>query len=214
MTDVLADLREKMEACTTCDLHRCRNKLVFGEGNQHSPKIMFVGEAPGQNEDEQGVPFVGACGDKLDEMISFLGLTRNEVYIANAVLCRPPNNRDPHMSEVEACRWRLLLQIETVQPELLVLLGRGATKAILGYEFKGPLSQFMDEFIQFDLNGTPYNAAVVWHPSAHIRGAARARKATGPQWKRIKQFTTASDADGNSQSSGTATSSPTEVSTG
>lgn len=185
----LSDLRAAMSNCTACDLHICRSQIVFGEGLAHSPKVMFVGEAPGEEEDKIGRPFVGKAGEKLNEMIQFLGLDRDEVYIANAVLCRPLNNRDPHIEEILACRERLGKQILAVQPQLLILLGRVAVRAILGYDFKGPLKQFMEDekFLDVEIQGQSFKAAVVAHPSYHLRNRRQAAKYTGKQWHRIKK---------------------------
>lgn len=186
----LDDLRAVMSQCKACDLCRCRSQIVFGEGLTNAPKVMLIGEGPGEEEDRTGRPFVGKAGQKLNEMISFLGLSRNEVYIANAVLCRPPNNRDPHMEEILACRERLGKQILAVRPQLLVLLGRVAVKAVLGYDFKGPLKQFIEDekFLDVDIQGESFKAAVVAHPSYHLRTPQVAKRMTGPMWNRIKKY--------------------------
>lgn len=119
----LHELEQKMLACTKCPLAKGRTNVVPGEG---SPKadILLIGEGPGKNEDEQGRPFVGAAGKFLTELIESIGMTRNDVYIANVVKCRPPNNRDPLPDEVETCWPWLQQQIELINPKLIVLMGR------------------------------------------------------------------------------------------
>ena len=126
----LEDLRELMGDCRRCDLWRTRTKLVFGVGDPHA-RVMFVGEAPGKNEDLQGEPFVGAAGKFLDELLAHAGLRRDQVYIANVLKSRPPNNRDPEPDEIEACAPFLREQIRLVDPDMLVTLGNFATKFVL-----------------------------------------------------------------------------------
>jgi len=118
--------------CTRCKLHGLgRTKVVFGVGNPRA-RLMFVGEGPGADEDAQGIPFVGRAGQLLTDIIKAMGLTRDEVYIANVVKCRPPNNRAPEPDEVAACEPFLLRQIDAIQPEVVVALGGSAAQALLG----------------------------------------------------------------------------------
>jgi uracil-DNA glycosylase len=119
----LESLYAAINACTDCDLCKTRTKAVPGEGSP-TAEILFVGEGPGFNEDQQGRPFVGAAGKFLDELLRSIGLERSDVYITNVLKCRPPNNRDPLPVEVEACRNYLLRQIELINPKLIVTLGR------------------------------------------------------------------------------------------
>ncbi len=119
----LKSLYAAIIACPDCDLCKTRTKAVPGEGAP-TAQIMFVGEGPGYNEDQQGRPFVGAAGKFLDELLASIGTRRSEVYITNVLKCRPPNNRDPLPNEVEACRKYLLRQIELIRPHLIVTLGR------------------------------------------------------------------------------------------
>jgi len=119
----LEDLNNQILKCEKCALAKTRTNVVPGEGSSHA-EIMFIGEGPGKNEDEQGRPFVGAAGKLLDKLIESIGLTRKDIYIANIVKCRPPQNRDPLPNEVEACRLWLDRQIEIIKPKLIVLLGR------------------------------------------------------------------------------------------
>ena len=119
----LKALAAEVAQCTQCLLHRGRNRTVPGEGPEKA-EIMFIGEAPGFHEDQQGRPFVGAAGKFLEELLGSIGLTREDVFIANVIKCRPPGNRDPLPEEIEACRPFLDRQIELIQPKLVVTLGR------------------------------------------------------------------------------------------
>jgi uracil-DNA glycosylase family 4 len=126
----LEEVRKELGDCKRCKLHSGRTKLVFGVGNPDA-QLMFVGEGPGQNEDLQGEPFVGRAGKKLDEMIVAIGLSREQVYIANIVKCRPPGNRDPERDEIETCSPFLHAQIKAIAPRVIVTLGGPATKTLL-----------------------------------------------------------------------------------
>ncbi len=123
-------IREDIGDCTRCRLHKGRTKLVFGVGNVNAD-IMFVGEGPGADEDAQGEPFVGRAGQLLNNMISAMGIKREEVYIANIVKCRPPGNRTPEKDECDTCSPFLMRQIEVVQPKVIVALGAVAAKNLL-----------------------------------------------------------------------------------
>jgi len=124
-------IREEIGDCTRCPLHKGRNKLVFGDGNP-AARLMFVGEGPGADEDAQGIPFVGRAGQLLNNMIAAMGLTREEVYIANVVKCRPPGNRTPEPEEGNTCSPFLFRQIDVVRPQVLVALGATAATYLLG----------------------------------------------------------------------------------
>ena len=130
----LATVHSEVMACTRCELHKSRMIAVPGEGPADA-KIMFVGEGPGQNEDEQGRPFVGAAGKLLTELLESIGLNRAEVFITNIVKCRPPNNRAPRRSEVEACNPYLIDQIRLIKPRIVCALGTPAITALLGDEY-------------------------------------------------------------------------------
>lgn len=119
----LHEIAEQVSVCTACELHRGRTKAVPGEGPIDAA-IMFIGEAPGYNEDQQGRPFVGAAGKLLEELLAEIGLTRDDVWIGNVVKCRPPNNRDPQPEEIAACAGYLERQIALLQPKLIATLGR------------------------------------------------------------------------------------------
>jgi uracil-DNA glycosylase len=127
-------VHSEITTCTKCDLHRGRRNAVPGEGPA-SARIMFVGEGPGQNEDEQGRPFVGAAGKLLTELLESIGLKRSDVFITNIVKCRPPSNRAPRKSEIEACNPYLLSQIQLIKPRIVCALGTPAITTLLGEEY-------------------------------------------------------------------------------
>jgi uracil-DNA glycosylase len=127
----LDELRREAETCEKCQLSGTRTRVVFGEGDPHSD-IMFVGEAPGYHEDQQGRPFVGQAGKLLEQLLATIGLTREQVYIANVLKSRPPNNRDPKPEEIEACKPYLLRQVDLIAPRVVCTLGNFATKLLSG----------------------------------------------------------------------------------
>src|SRR5919106_1361304 len=127
----LAAIREDIGECVRCKLCSLgRKQIVFGVGNPNAD-LMFVGEAPGRDEDIQGIPFVGRAGQKLTQIIEAIGLTRDDVYIANVIKCRPPDNRNPEPDEVEQCEPFLFRQIDTIKPKVIVALGTFAAKSLL-----------------------------------------------------------------------------------
>jgi uracil-DNA glycosylase len=134
MPEELQQVASQIATCTKCDLHKGRKNTVPGEGPTDS-KIMFVGEGPGQKEDEQGRPFVGAAGELLTELLESIGLRRSEVFITNIVKCRPPNNRAPRKSEIEACNPYLMDQIRIINPQIVCALGTPAIATLLGEEY-------------------------------------------------------------------------------
>lgn len=131
----LDDIATTVRSCTKCKLHQGRTHAVPGEGNVQA-EIMFIGEGPGREEDQQGRPFVGAAGRFLAEMLGLIGLKREDVFIANLIKCRPPNNRDPEPDEVQTCWPYLNQQIDVIKPKLFVLLGRHAMYHFLGKHLK------------------------------------------------------------------------------
>jgi len=126
----LETLHQEVRECTLCPLHRGRLKAVPGAGNPEA-EIMIIGEAPGQKEDEQGLPFVGAAGQLLNELLAGIGVKREDTYISNLVKCRPPQNRDPLPNEVEACSDYLHRQIDIIDPAVILVLGRHALQRLL-----------------------------------------------------------------------------------
>jgi DNA polymerase len=127
----LAKLSDRVRVCTECTLHTGRTKIVMGQGNANSPDVMFIGEAPGEDEDIQGLAFVGAPGQFLTKMINAMGYQREEVFITNICKCRPPNSRPPDQQEMHKCLPFLREQIKVVRPKVIVLLGGTAIKALL-----------------------------------------------------------------------------------
>ncbi|HEY4562024.1 MAG TPA: uracil-DNA glycosylase [Thermoanaerobaculia bacterium] len=172
----LAALAGVAGACTRCRLAEGRNKVVFGSGNP-TAELMFVGEGPGADEDRQGLPFVGAAGELLTRIIQAIEMTREEVYIANVVKCRPPGNRDPQPDEVAACRGYLDKQIALVRPRVLVALGKVAAQALLGNE--APIGRMRGQWYQ--VQGIP--TMVTYHPAALLRNQALKR----PTWEDMQQ---------------------------
>ena len=127
----LVSLYNAVSSCTDCPLAETRTQVVFGSGNADA-ELLFVGEAPGFHEDQQGIPFVGAAGKLLERLLGDIGLSRENVFIGNVLKCRPPGNRDPQADEIEACQSHLFRQIELIQPRIVVTLGNFATKLLSG----------------------------------------------------------------------------------
>ncbi len=127
----LSAYAEQVAGCTRCALAQSRTQVVFGSGSP-TAELMFVGEAPGFHEDQQGVPFVGAAGKLLDKLLAGIGLTREDVFVVNVLKCRPPGNRDPQPEEIEACESHLFKQIELIRPKVVATLGNFATKLLSG----------------------------------------------------------------------------------
>jgi DNA polymerase len=146
-TMALADIRAEIGDCTRCKLHTLgRKQIVFGVGNPNAD-LMFVGEAPGADEDEQGEPFVGRAGQLLTKIIEAIGLTRSDVYIANVIKCRPPNNRAPEPDEIATCEPFLFQQIDMIRQKVIVALGSHAAHALLKVDtaiskLRGPVIEF------------------------------------------------------------------------
>lgn len=120
----------KVKDCRQCDLHSGRTRFVFGSGSA-TAELMFVGEAPGRNEDIQGLPFVGRAGKILDDLLGSIGMDRKEVFIANVLKCRPPANRDPKLEEIDTCKEYLFKQINIIDPKIICTLGKYSTQLIL-----------------------------------------------------------------------------------
>ncbi len=159
----LDELQSGICDCMRCPLGRTRNKFVFGIGSQ-TTDLMFIGEAPGADEDMQGFPFVGRAGQLLTEMMTEAGIVRDDVYICNVLKCRPPNNRDPEPQEVSVCEGYLHRQIELIQPKLLVALGRIAAQTLLR---KPNVAMGVLKTQEHSYRGVPL--MVVYHPAYTIR---------------------------------------------
>ena len=127
----LVEVYREAAVCQRCPLAATRTKVVFGNGNADAD-LMFVGEAPGVEEDRQGLPFVGRAGQLLDELLAGIGLTRQDVWVCNTLKCRPPGNRDPQPAEIEACHPYLMRQVELIEPRVIATLGNFATKLLTG----------------------------------------------------------------------------------
>lgn len=161
---LLQQFRKEIENCSKCPLHKTRTNFVFGVGNENAD-IMFVGEAPGKNEDLQGEPFVGEAGQLLNKMLAHIHLKRSDVYIANILKSRPPNNRDPLPEEVEMCIPYLHRQIEIIKPKLLVALGRIAAQNLLNT--KESLSRLRNKIWTYK----DIPLIITYHPAAILRNS-------------------------------------------
>ena len=172
----LEEVRQELGDCQRCKLHGGRTNLVFGVGNL-AADLMFVGEAPGADEDAQGIPFVGRAGQLLTKIIAAIGLSREQVYIANILKCRPPGNRDPEPDEVETCEPFLFQQIETIQPKIIVALGKYAAQNLLRTQI--PISKMRGEFVRFQ------NCWLLptFHPSYLLRNSSAKRQV----WEDMKK---------------------------
>ena len=171
----LASFHDEICECIRCPLGRTRTRFVFGSGNPEAG-IMFVGEAPGEEEDRQGLPFVGPAGQFLTRIIEAMELSREEVYICNVLKCRPPGNRDPAPEEVTSCEPYLRRQIEIVQPRVICCLGRHAAHALLRTD--APLSRLRGTLHEYA--GIP--VIVTYHPAALLRNEGFKR----PTWEDVK----------------------------
>jgi uracil-DNA glycosylase len=173
--EALRIIQREIGDCTRCGLSRGRNKIVFGDGDPHA-RLMFVGEGPGADEDAQGLPFVGRAGQLLNNMIAATGLTRQQVYIANIVKCRPPQNRTPEPEEANTCAPFLFQQIDVVRPEVLVALGSTAATYLLGV--KSALSGLRGRL--HNCRGT--KLVVTYHPAYLLRDPRQKKEA----WQDLK----------------------------
>jgi uracil-DNA glycosylase len=177
----LQELAKSLHNCQRCKLAKLgRTQVVFGVGNPHA-SIMFVGEAPGFHEDQKGEPFVGAAGKLLNDLLQSAGLSRDEIYIANVIKCRPPNNRDPEIDEVDTCKPFLMQQIQMIRPKLVCTLGNWATQTLLerkvGITKVKAQAFYMKDFVLFPL----------LHPAAalHQGGLLEPLK---EDFKKLKEF--------------------------
>jgi uracil-DNA glycosylase family 4 len=175
-TAALRLIREDIGDCTRCRLHKQgRKQIVFGVGNSRAD-LMFIGEAPGADEDEQGEPFVGRAGQLLNNMIKAMGISREDVYIANIIKCRPPGNRTPERDECETCSPFLMRQIEVIGPKAIVALGAVAAKTLLAVN--APMSELRGRWYEF--RGT--KLAVTYHPAFLLRDPRQKKEA----WKDLQ----------------------------
>jgi uracil-DNA glycosylase len=164
----IAELNDKIKGCLNCQLGHTRKNFVFGSGNPDAD-IMVIGEAPGADEDEQGLPFVGRAGQLLTKILESINLSRDEVFICNIIKCRPPSNRRPEASEVAECMPYLLKQIDLIKPVFIIALGATAVESLLN--LKGKMGDLRGKFLDFH----GIKTLVTYHPAALLRN---------PNWKR------------------------------
>ena len=162
----LDEIKKECAACRKCPLASSRTNLVFGVGNPRA-KLMFIGEAPGEQEDLSGVPFVGAAGKLLDKYLAAVGIAREDVYIANILKCRPPKNRDPKPEEQDVCIDHLRAQVKAVRPKMIVCLGRISAMRLIKPDFK-----ITREHGQFVRKGS-FDICAIYHPSALLHDPAK-----------------------------------------
>ena len=173
---LLAAIQTRVTVCVKCPhLARTRTQTVFGVGSPDA-ELMFIGEAPGADEDQQGEPFVGRAGQLLNNMIKAMGLRREDIYIANIIKCRPPGNRTPERDECETCSPFLMRQIATIKPKALVALGAVAAKTLLA--INAPMSELRGKW--YDFRGT--KLAVTYHPAFLLRDPRQKKEA----WKDLQ----------------------------
>jgi DNA polymerase len=165
---LLQNIRQELGECTRCKLHRHRTHIVFGTGNPEA-RLVFVGEGPGEDEDRQGEPFVGRAGQLLTRIIQSINLTREEVYIANIIKCRPPGNRNPEPDEIKACEPFLIKQLEAIRPRIICALGTFAAQTLLETDEK--ISRLRGRFLSYR------NARLIatFHPAFLLRNPERKR---------------------------------------
>jgi len=166
----LSELKKTVLACERCALAKTRKSVVFGEGNPKAD-IVFVGEAPGEEEDNQGRPFVGRAGKLLDQLIERIGIKRSDVFICNVLKCRPPGNRDPEPDEAAACKEYLLAQLDIIRPRIICTLGRHAYNPLL--ETDAPITRIRGKLTTF--RGVPL--LPTYHPSYLLRSQGRIKEA-------------------------------------
>jgi DNA polymerase len=174
--EALDAIRAELGECIRCELGHSRTRLVFGVGNP-AARLVFVGEAPGRDEDLQGEPFVGEAGQLLTKIIQAMGFGREDVYICNVLKCRPPNNRNPQPAEIERCQPFLLRQLKAINPEVIVALGTFAAQTLL--VTKDPISRLRGHF--HDYHGIPMMPT--FHPAFLLRNAEKKREV----WDDMKQ---------------------------
>ena len=173
------DLKAHADACTSCGLCEERTNVVFSSGNTNA-NLMLIGEGPGQQEDEQGIPFVGRAGQLLTKILESVEINRDDIYIANTVKCRPPKNRTPLPAEMDACRDYLIRQIQIVQPKIICMLGSVAIKSVLGPT--DPITKIRGKWMTKPVNYMDDDLYLmpIFHPSYLLRNASKEKGA--PKW--------------------------------
>jgi uracil-DNA glycosylase len=165
----LVELYEEVKACTKCPLHETRTRAVFGAGDADA-EVMFVGEAPGAEEDRQGLPFVGRAGQLLNQLLEGIGMSREDVFIANVLKSRPPGNRDPQPLEIDACRPYLFEQVRLIEPKVVCTLGNFATKLLSGNP--AGITRVRGTPQVHELGGRAVFLLPLFHPAAALRTPA------------------------------------------
>src|SRR3954451_14959501 len=165
----LVELYREVQNCRACPLHATRTQVVFGSGNADAG-LMFVGEAPGFHEDQQGIPFVGAAGKLLEKLLDEIGMTRGDVFIANVLKSRPPGNRDPQLEEIEACKPYLTRQIELIEPRVICTLGNFSTKLLTRRQ--DGITRVHGRPQDHVIAGLPIRIYPIYHPAAGLRSTA------------------------------------------
>ncbi|HDL04819.1 MAG TPA: uracil-DNA glycosylase [candidate division Zixibacteria bacterium] len=173
----LSGHEKAINTCQKCPLGATRSKFVYGVGNPNAD-VLFIGEAPGRDEDLQGVPFVGRAGQLLDRILAAINFTRDDIYIANILKCRPPNNRDPQPDEMKTCMPYLMEQIRLIKPKIICALGRISAQALL--QTTTPLGKLRGQW--HDFNGIPF--IVTYHPAALLRFQSYKRDT----WEDVKRL--------------------------
>jgi uracil-DNA glycosylase len=176
----LEEIRQEMGRCQRCKLYRGAKNLVFGEGSP-SARLMFIGEAPGAEEDVQGRPFVGEAGQLLNRILNKMGIPREEVYITNVVKSRPPENRDPEPDEIAACLPYLQMQIAAIRPEVIVTLGKIATQALLGT--KEPITKVRGQWRRYE----KIRVMPTFHPS-YLQRLPKERIKTWEDMQQVMEY--------------------------
>jgi uracil-DNA glycosylase len=179
----LVGLYRRLKDCE-CPLSESRTNLVFGSGDADAD-LMFIGEAPGFHEDQQGLPFVGRAGQLLDELLGEIGLSRGEVFIANVLKCRPPGNRDPLPHEIEECTPHLMRQIELIEPRIICTLGNFATKLLTGSQ-RG-ITSVRGRMQERELSGRTVRLYPILHPAAALR-SDNVRNQLGEDFRRLPEL--------------------------
>jgi DNA polymerase len=180
----LTEVASVASGCDLCKLAAGRTQVVFGVGRA-AADLMFVGEGPGEQEDLKGEPFVGRAGQLLTQLIEGIGLTRDDVYIANVVKCRPPGNRDPQPDEIEACAPWLDRQLELIRPRVIVTLGNFATKLLL--DTKEGITKLRGREFEFSRAGVDATLLPTFHPSAVLRSGGKALAEARADFVRVKR---------------------------
>lgn len=165
---ILNELKQECQNCLKCELGKTRNNIVFSDGNPKTAKAILIGEAPGENEDKTGTPFVGRAGKLLNEFLEKAGISRAEdLYIINTVKCRPPQNRVPTDIEKKECENYLLKQIEVINPDVMIFCGATALKSF--YPKKTPISKIRGEVLELEIGGQKRKCVPIFHPSYLLR---------------------------------------------